>query len=125
VSGFLALWDASDEYHMSAVRLQRELARKRRRFLTDYLVDETVTLLIMLHSHSATDFLDTIERSETPQLEWIGPERFTRPSLCSGSTATNSGHSQTASASLSCANCPFVTHFPPIITSSRPDSFRS
>jgi predicted nucleic acid-binding protein len=55
---------------MSAVRLQRELARKRRRFLTtDCLVDETVTLLIMRHSHSAaTDFLDTIERSETVQL---------------------------------------------------------
>jgi len=77
-AGFLALWDASDEYHMSAVRVQRELARKRRRFLTtDYLVDETVTLLIVRHSHSAaTDFLDTIERSEALQLEWIGPERF-------------------------------------------------
>ncbi len=31
----------------------------------------------MRHSHAAaTDFLDTIERSESLRLEWIGPERF-------------------------------------------------
>src|SRR6266478_5570779 len=36
-AGFLALWDARDEHHPFAVRLQAELARKRRRFMTtDY-----------------------------------------------------------------------------------------
>jgi len=33
-AGFLALWDAGDEHHKAAGRLQEELARKRRRFLT-------------------------------------------------------------------------------------------
>ena len=77
-AGFLALWDAGDEHHRAAVRLQAELLRGRRRFVTsEYVVDETVTLLLVRHSHeAASDFLDTIERSEALRLEWIGPERF-------------------------------------------------
>jgi hypothetical protein len=77
-AGFLALWDASDEHHLAAGRLQEELARKRRRFVTsEYVVDETITLLLMRHSHAAAaDFLETVERSEALRLEWIGPERF-------------------------------------------------
>lgn len=77
-AGFLALWDAGDEHHAAAVRVQGELVRKRRRFLTtEYVVDETVTLLLVRHSHAAAvDFLDTIERSEALRLEWIGPDRF-------------------------------------------------
>lgn len=77
-AGFLALWDAGDEHHRKAVALQAELARQRRRFLTtEYIVDETATLLLVRHSHAAArDFLDTVERSESLRLEWIGPERF-------------------------------------------------
>jgi predicted nucleic acid-binding protein len=77
-AGFLALWDAGDEHHTAAARLQEELTSNRRRFVTsDYVVDETATLLLVRHSHSAaTDFLDTVERSEALRLEWIGPERF-------------------------------------------------
>jgi hypothetical protein len=77
-AGFLALWDAGDSHHAQAIKLQAELVRGRRRFLTsEYVVDETATLLLVRHSHAAaTDFLDTIERSEALRLEWIGPERF-------------------------------------------------
>ena len=51
-AGFLALWDAGDAYHADAVRLQEALAGKRRRFwTTEYIVDETVTLLLIRHSH--------------------------------------------------------------------------
>lgn len=77
-SGFLALWDSTDEHHAAAVRLQAGLAQKRRRFVTtEYIVDETATLLLVRHSHAAAaDFLETIERSEAVRLEWIGPERF-------------------------------------------------
>ena len=77
-SGFFALWDVSDRYHGAAARLQKELIGKRRRFLTtEYVVDETITLLRMRHSHNAAaDFLDTVERSEALRVEWIGPERF-------------------------------------------------
>jgi predicted nucleic acid-binding protein len=77
-AGFLALWDAGDAHHAAAARLQAELISNRRRFVTsEYIVDETATLLLVRHSHAAAaDFLDTIERSEAMRLEWIGPERF-------------------------------------------------
>jgi uncharacterized protein len=77
-AGFLALWDAGDEYHADAARLQEALARKRRQFVTsEYVVDETATLLMIRHSHrAAADFLEAVELSEALRLEWIGPERF-------------------------------------------------
>lgn len=77
-AGFLALWDAKDEHHGRAVRLQVELAGRRRRFLTtDYVADETATLLLIRHGHmAAADFLDTLTASEALRLEWVGPERF-------------------------------------------------
>jgi len=77
-AGFLALWDASDSHHRAAVQLQEEFVRGNRRFLTtEYIVDETVTLLLVRHSHAAAaDFLHTIEGSESLRLEWIDPARF-------------------------------------------------
>jgi predicted nucleic acid-binding protein len=74
-AGFLALWDAADERHKRAVHRQAELAAGGRRFLTsDYIVDETVTLLLVRHSHSAAaDFLQTITASERLQLHWVSP----------------------------------------------------
>ncbi len=77
-AGFLALWDAADEHHARALRLQGELVRKGRRFLTtDYIIDETVTLLLMRHSHAAAaDFLQTVTASESLHLHWVTPDRF-------------------------------------------------
>lgn len=77
-AGFLALWDAGDQYHAAARRLQERMIRQRRRFLTtEYVADETITLLLVRHSRrAALDFLDTIERSEALHLEWIDPGRF-------------------------------------------------
>jgi hypothetical protein len=77
-AGFLALWDAADEHHARALRLQGELVRKGRQFLTtDYIIDETVTLLLVRHSHAAaTDFLQTVTTSESLQLHWVTPDRF-------------------------------------------------
>lgn len=77
-AGFLALWDAADEYHGRALQLQAELARKGRRFLTtDYIVDETVTLLRLRHSPAAAaDFLRTATSSESLQLQWVTADRF-------------------------------------------------
>ena len=77
-AGFLALWDASDEHHQRAVKFQSELSRKKRQFLTtDYIVDETATLLLMRHSHTAAvDFLKTILESGTLRLEWIDSDTF-------------------------------------------------
>ncbi len=77
-AGFLALWDAGDEHHERAVALQAELAGKARRFLTsDYVADETATLLLVRHSHAAAaDLVQTIATSEAVQLQWVGPELF-------------------------------------------------
>src|SRR5689334_21203641 len=77
-AGFLALWDASDEYHVRALRLQSELAGQKRKLVTtDYVVDETVTLLLVRHSHAAaSDFLRTVDATRWLQLEWIDSERF-------------------------------------------------
>ena len=77
-AGFLALWDAGDEHHHRAVQLQEQFARRNRRFVTtEYVVDETVTLLLVRHSHAAAaDFLETVERSEALRLEWIDSTRF-------------------------------------------------
>jgi len=77
-AGFLALWDAGDEHHRRAVRLQTELARKRSGFLTtDYIADETATLLRLRHSHAAAvDFLQTMATSRTLRLEWVASDHF-------------------------------------------------
>src|SRR5437879_183343 len=77
-AGFLALWDASDAHHNRATILQGELTGNRRQFLTtDYIVDETVTLLLVRHSHeAAADFLQTVRTSESLRLEWISGDRF-------------------------------------------------
>ncbi len=77
-AGFLALWDKSDAHHRAALQLQQKLFARRRQFLTsEYVVDETVTLLLVRHSHrAAADFLDTIDRTEAMRLEWIDPPRF-------------------------------------------------
>jgi predicted nucleic acid-binding protein len=77
-SGFLALWDAADEHHSRAVHLQSDLAHKKHRFLTtDYIVDETTTLLLVRHSHAAaTDFLQTTVESKSLTLEWVDSDRF-------------------------------------------------
>jgi len=47
-------------------------------FLTsDYILDETVTLLLVRHSHAAaSDFLHTITASESLRLEWVDSDRF-------------------------------------------------
>jgi predicted nucleic acid-binding protein len=77
-AGFLALWDGADEHHGRAVSLQADLLRKKRRFLTtDYIVDETTTLLLVRHSHgAAADFLATTLESRSLRLEWIDSELF-------------------------------------------------
>jgi predicted nucleic acid-binding protein len=47
------------------------------------VVDETITLLLERHSHqAATDFLDTLERSEALHLEWIDLARFQAAATC-------------------------------------------
>ena len=100
-AGFLALWDASDQHHGRAVQLQSQLSRKKRQFLTtDYIVDETATLLIMRHSHAAAaDFLKTTLESRTCVWNRLIPTDSMLLQSYFIVTATNSGPSRIASAS--------------------------
>src|SRR6185503_10745516 len=77
-SGFLALWDAGDAHHHAAIHLQKELAAKRRRLLTsDYVLDESITLLKVRHSQKAAcDFIRTIGSTRMLSVEWVGSDRF-------------------------------------------------
>lgn len=77
-AGFLALWDRGDQHHGRAIKLQSKLVSARCRFLTtDYVMDETATLLRMRHSHAAAvDFLDTMERTKLVRIEWTNSPRF-------------------------------------------------
>ncbi len=77
-SGFMALWDESDDYHARAVELQLRLSRDHRQFFTtDYIADETATLLTIRHSHGAAcDFLASLATSRALRLEWVGQDRF-------------------------------------------------
>lgn len=77
-AGVLALWDSRDEHHKHAVKIQQEAARKKRRFVTtDYILDESVTLLLVRHSHpAASDFIDTIEKTGFLKVEWSTSEKF-------------------------------------------------
>lgn len=78
-AGFLSLWDASDQYHKRALQLQTELSRKAGFVTTDYIIDETATLLLVRHSHAAAvDFVQTVLQSQSLQIQWIDSERFQR-----------------------------------------------
>lgn len=70
-AGFLALWDASNVHYHTVVRIQRNLAQRGKRFRTsDYILNETVTLLRLRHSHAAArDLLDTMEQTTAIQIE--------------------------------------------------------
>jgi len=77
-SGFLALADSSDEHHRTATALQQNLRKRGYRFITsDYVIDESVTLLLVRHSHrGAANFLETVEKSESLEIEWVASETF-------------------------------------------------
>ena len=70
-AGFLALWDAADEHHARAVKLQDELARRNRRFLTtEYVVDETVTLLARSDPASVDRLMDLYQKYRAVAASW-------------------------------------------------------
>ncbi len=82
-SGFYALWDASDSHHRRAVELQRSLVREGIAFVTtDYILDETATLLNARHSRTAaSDFLATMRDTQFVHLVWMQPMMFQKVSL--------------------------------------------
>jgi predicted nucleic acid-binding protein len=76
--GFFALLSAEDASHRKASAVMEEAGRLRRRAVTtDYVLDETATLLRArgLTKH-LKEFLRMTETSEALSIEWMTPERF-------------------------------------------------
>src|SRR2546430_3427778 len=77
-SGFYALLVKSDDWHAAADRHLREAQRRKRRFVTsDYVLDETATLLKARgHVHLLAAFFEKVLASHVCRIEWTDAERF-------------------------------------------------
>lgn len=77
-SGLYALVDKNDAHHVAARKAVLTLVRQPRQLIvTDYIVDETVTLSRVRGGvHVALRVLDLIEQSIGVRVERIGPDRF-------------------------------------------------
>jgi uncharacterized protein len=77
-SGLYALVDKRDTHHRAARDMVQRLVRTGRKLVvTDYIIDETVTLArARSGAHVALRVLDLIDRSGGIRIEWIGPARF-------------------------------------------------
>ncbi len=76
--GFYALISAESETHEKAVAIMEECRRNRRRAATtDYVLDETATLLRARGLiKQVKEFLRLTETSQALNIEWMTPERF-------------------------------------------------
>ncbi len=77
-SGFYACLVAGDDRHQTAVATLASARRTRRAFVTtDYILDETATLLRMRQAgHLCERLFDIVFSSQVCRVEWMDPERF-------------------------------------------------
>ena len=77
-SGFYALLIGADDQHAAAAAFMRTAARDRRPLVTtDYVLDETATLLTARgRRHLSGILFEIILESEACRIEWMNPERF-------------------------------------------------
>ena len=77
-SGFYSLLVRRDDRHQQASRLLREARRHKGRFVTtDYVLDETATLLKARgHGHLVPLLLETVFSSAACTVLWTDAERF-------------------------------------------------
>jgi predicted nucleic acid-binding protein len=77
-SGFYALLIKADDRHAAAGRHLREARRRKRRFVTsDYVLDETATLLKARgHVYLLGAFFEKVLASQVCRIEWTDPECF-------------------------------------------------
>ncbi len=77
-SGFYALLVKRDDMHEMAARVLDKAAKQRARFVTtDYVLDETVTLLCARgHAHLVAPFLESTLKSQACTIDWMNPDRF-------------------------------------------------
>jgi predicted nucleic acid-binding protein len=77
-SGFYALLVLADDRHAAASRHLREARRRKRRFVTsDYVLDETATLLKARGQfHLLVAFFNAVLTSKACRIEWMDAGRF-------------------------------------------------
>jgi predicted nucleic acid-binding protein len=77
-SGFYALLVKADDRHAEASRILRDARRRKRRFVTtDYVLDETATLLKARRlAHLLGPFFDKVLASQACRVEWTDADRF-------------------------------------------------
>jgi predicted nucleic acid-binding protein len=78
--GFYALVSAESAAHRDAVAIMEESHRTRRRAVTtDYILDETATLLRARGlTKQLKEFLRLTETSQALSVEWMTPDRFAK-----------------------------------------------
>lgn len=79
-SGFFSLLAAKDDMHTRASQILRGAEGKQAVFVTtDYVLDETATLLVARRlGHLVDPFMQATLRSQACTIEWTGPEEFER-----------------------------------------------
>jgi predicted nucleic acid-binding protein len=77
-SGFYALLVKRDDRHEDAAGILREARASQRGFVTtDYVLDETATLLkARSHGHLLAAFFETLATSKICRIEWTDSARF-------------------------------------------------
>lgn len=79
-SGWYALMNRRDSWHRSARgHVEQALDAGRRLVTTDYVVDESCTLLkARIGAHAAVGLLDLLQATTAVDWEWIGSQWFAR-----------------------------------------------
>ena len=77
-SGFYALLIKQDDKHEEAKATLMRASQEKHQFITtDYILDETITLLHSRgHGHLLASFLETIFSSRACTVVWVEQERF-------------------------------------------------
>jgi hypothetical protein len=79
-SGFFSLLSPRDGAHTEAVEILQKAGQIKQAFVTtDYVLDETATLLKARGiGHLIEAFFETVSASRACRIEWMEPERFAR-----------------------------------------------
>jgi predicted nucleic acid-binding protein len=77
-SGFYALLAKRDSMHQKAIDILQQAAQEKISFITtDYIIDETATLLQARKlSHILSAFFDTVFESSACTIAWMDQDRF-------------------------------------------------
>jgi predicted nucleic acid-binding protein len=79
-SGFFALLSSRDDTHKAASEILNKARQSKQVFVTsDYVIDETATLLKARGlGHLARILFDTVAKSSVCRVEWMDQDKFTR-----------------------------------------------